>query len=365
MQLYALIMAGGEGKRFWPLSKRDRPKQFLKLIGGNSFIRQTVDRILPLIPIEKIFIVTVERYVEETRRHIPELPMQNIIIEPVGKNTAPCIALGTLRISKDNPKSTLLVLPSDHAIGDESEFRKTILYSRDLANTKLPSGEYPLVTLGIRPTKPETGYGYIKESSEIIHSSNKFVGKRVSKFIEKPASSAAEGFINEGGYYWNSGIFVWKSSTIIKEYSEILPGWYKYFTGISKAIENPGDNIALMKFYNNIEGGSIDKLILEKSKNSVVIPTDFSWSDIGDWNALDEFLRSNDSENINIGNCISIDSSSALFYAEKRLIAAVGVKDLVVVETDDAILVLDKSKSQDVKKIVENLEDLEDKEANK
>ncbi len=352
-------MAGGEGKRFWPLSKSDRPKQFLKLIGGKSFIRLTVDRILPLIPIEKIFIVTVERYVRETRKHLPELPKENIIIEPIGKNTAPCIALGTLKISKISPKSTLVVLPADHAIGDESEFREVVLYAEIVANTKLPNGEYPLVTLGIKPTKPETGYGYIKDTPEILHSSNRFVGKRVSKFTEKPSLRAAKGYIAEGGYYWNSGIFIWKSSKIIKEYSEILPGWFRYFRGISNAIEDPNDNKGVMEFYKNVEGGSIDKLILEKSKDSVVIPTDFTWSDIGNWHALDEFLRSNDSENINLGNCISIDSSASFFLGDKRLIAAVGVKDLVVVETDDVILVLHKSKSQDVKKLVESLEEKE------
>ncbi|MFQ5787841.1 MAG: mannose-1-phosphate guanylyltransferase, partial [Thermodesulfobacteriota bacterium] len=253
------------------------------------------------------------------------------------------------------------VLPADHAIGDDSEFREVILYGQDVANTKLPNGEYPLVTLGIKPTKPETGYGYIKESPEILHSTKRFVAKGVSKFIEKPGLRAAKGFISQGGYYWNSGIFIWKSSTIIKEYSGILPGWYKYFKGISNSIENQNDDKKLMEFYKSIEGGSVDKLILERSKNSVVIPADFTWSDIGNWHALDEFLRSNDSENISIGNCISIDSSSSLFFGDKRLIAAVGVKDLVVVETDDVILVLRKRKAQDVKKIVESLEDKETK----
>jgi len=252
-----------------------------------------------------------------------------------------------------------VVLPADHAIGDESEFREVILYAEVVANTKLPNGEYPLVTLGIKPTKPETGYGYIKDTPEILHSSKRFVGKRISKFTEKPRLRAAKAYIAEGGYYWNSGIFIWKSSKIIKEYSEILPGWFRYFRGISDAIEDPNDNKGVMEFYKNVEGGSIDKLILEKSKDSVVIPADFSWSDIGNWHALDEFLRSNDSENINLGNCISIDSSSSFFLGDKRLIAAVGVKDLVVVETDDAILVLHKSKSQDVKKIVESLEEKE------
>jgi len=360
MHLFALIMAGGEGKRFWPLSRKDRPKQFLNLIGEKSLLRQTLERILPLIPIENVFIVTVDRYLEETRKHLPELPVGNMIIEPDGKNTAPCIALGTLKIENASPDSTIVVLPADHAIVDDQSFRDVINYGQKVANTMLPSKEYPLVTLGVKPKRPETGYGYIKESTEEINSSEHYNARRISRFIEKPDLKTASNFINEGGYYWNSGIFIWKSRAILKEFSEILPEWYKYFNSILDSFESRCGNLVFEEFYKNIPSGSIDKLILEKSKNGVVIPIDFSWSDVGTWQALDEFLRSDEVENINIGNCISLDSTSSLLFAQNRLIAAVGVKGLVIVETDDAILVLDKNKAQDVKKLVERLDIRED-----
>jgi mannose-1-phosphate guanylyltransferase len=356
MPLFALIMAGGEGKRFWPLSRKDKPKQFLTLIGRKSLLSQTVERILPLIPIQNIFVVTVDRYVEETRRHLPGLPAENIIIEPEGKNTGPCIALGTLRIKKISPDSTIVVLPADHGIADDKSFRNVIEYGQRIANTMLASNNYPLVTLGVKPSKPETGYGYIKESTELIDSSGRYNAKRILKFIEKPDLKTASDLINEGGYYWNSGIFIWKTTAILKEFSEILPEWYSYFDGILDSFDNENGSLLIRDFYRNIQSGSIDKLVLEKSGNSVVIPIDFSWSDVGTWQALDEFLRSNETENIGIGNCISFDSASCLLFAQNRLIATVGVKNLVIVETDDVILVLDKNKAQDVKSLVEKLD---------
>lgn len=356
MGLFALIMAGGEGKRFWPLGRKDRPKQFLNLIGGESLLRKTVGRILPLVPIQNIFIVTVGSYLEETRRQLPELPEKNIIIEPVGKNTAPCIALGTLRIKRVSPDSTIIVLPSDHAIVDDKRFRDFIQYAEIVANTRLSSNEYPLVTLGISPRKPETGYGYIKGSTDLVNSSEGYCAQRILRFAEKPDSRTASGFLEEGGYYWNSGIFIWRADTILEEFSRILPDWFRYFDDILDSADTEQERIAVAKFYESVESGSIDRLLLEKSGNGVVIPADFVWSDVGTWAALDEFLRSDEAENISIGNCVSHGSASCLLVSQKRLVAAVGVKDLVVVETDDAILVLDKSKSQDVKDLVEKLD---------
>ena len=176
------------------------------------------------------------------------------------------------------------------------------------------------------------------------------------RFIEKPDSKTASDLINEGGYYWNSGMFIWKTSTILKEFSKILPEWYRYFDYILDSFEKEHADLTINEFYRNIQSGSIDKLVLEKSANGVVIPVNFSWSDVGTWQALDEFLRSNETENIGIGNCVSLDSASCLLVAQNRLIATLGVKNLVIVETDDAILVLDKNRAQDVKVLVEKLD---------
>ncbi|MER3446873.1 MAG: mannose-1-phosphate guanylyltransferase [Candidatus Dadabacteria bacterium] len=355
MKMYALIMAGGEGKRFWPLSKRDKPKQFLFLVGGRSMIRGTVDRVLPLIPIENVFIVTLERYADETLRHIPEIPQSNLILEPDGKNTAPAIALGMLKIKKLDSDAVTVVLPADHAIGEEGAFRDVLIFGERVANTRLPNGDFPLVTLGIRPVRPETGYGYIKEG-EVIEVSEKYRAKRVQRFTEKPDLKTASRFLEEGRYYWNSGIFIWRISTILDAFYRLLPDWYKSFGRIMNDINTPSERMTLIEFYRQIEPGPIDKLILERSQNTVVIPVDFPWSDLGSWQTLDEFLRNNAEENILCGEGVSIDSSGCLVFGGNRPIAIVGVRDLVVVDSGDAILVIDKRKAQDVKKVVEALE---------
>ncbi|HWP93329.1 MAG TPA: mannose-1-phosphate guanylyltransferase [Thermodesulfobacteriota bacterium] len=355
MDLYALIMAGGEGKRFWPLSRKDKPKQFLSLVSGKSMIRQTVDRVLPIIPIEKIFVVTLERYARETLRHVSELPAENLILEPEGKNTGPAIAVGTLRIKKLSPDALTVVLPADHAIGKEEVFREVILYAAQIANMRLQNNDHPLITLGVKPVRPETGYGYIKEG-ETIDKSNRFEVKRVERFTEKPDSTTARRFLEQGGYLWNSGIFIWKASSILDAFEKLLPHWSKPLDSLLDDLNTNRENTGLIRFYEQIEPGPIDKLILEKWGNTLVIPVDFPWSDIGSWQALDEFLRKSDGENILRGEAVAVDSTSCLVFGDKRLIAVVGVKGLVVVETDDAILVLDKEKAQDVKKVVEKLE---------
>jgi mannose-1-phosphate guanylyltransferase len=355
MEIYALIMAGGEGKRFWPLSRKSRPKQFLSLTAEKSLIRQTVDRILPLIPIERIYVVTGEMYAEQTLEHIPELPRENLILEPDAKNTAPCIAYGTLKIKKVNDDSVTVVLPADHVIGDGEAFRDALSFAADVADTRLDNGEYPLITLGVTPTMAEMGYGYIKGTDDKIAVSEKYSALRVERFTEKPDLKTAVRFIDQGGYYWNCGIFIWKTSSIIRAFSNIIPEWNRYFDEISNDIGSLSEADAVSNFYGKISGGSIDKLILEHSENTLVIPISFPWSDVGSWKALDEFLRNDESDNIVRGNAVSIDSSGCLVFGSDKLIALVGVEDLVVVESEDSILVLKKERSQDVKKVVDEI----------
>lgn len=353
--MYALIMAGGEGKRFWPLSSRERPKQFLSLIGGESLIRQTVDRLLPLIPIGDIFIVTVDRYAEETLKHIPELPLANLILEPEGKNTAPCIAYGTLRICAQAEEPLIAVIPADHAIGDDEAFRDTLRFAADAADVKTDNGQFPLITLGVRPSSPETGYGYIKQTDNVVLSSDDYRALEVKRFTEKPDLETALRFLDEGGYYWNSGVFIWKGSSVISEFSRILPDWHSQFDRILETMDKTSGPEVIQSFYKNIEPGSIDKLILEKSPNTVVIPVNFPWSDVGSWKALDEFLRTDGEDNIIFGRGVSVDSSGCLIYGDRKAVALVGVKDLVVVDSDNGVLVLNKENSQDVKKVIEEL----------
>ena len=353
--MYALVMAGGEGKRFWPLSKKESPKQFLKLIGERSMIRITVDRILPLVPIEKIFIVTLERYADETLKHIPELPEENLVLEPEGKNTAPCIALGTLKIGRLDPGATVLVLPADHAIGEEEGFRDAVLFGKDAAERPLSDGSFPLITFGVKPTAPETGYGYIKTGKPLWRRGDYEV-RIVDRFVEKPDQEKAEEFLKKGGFLWNSGIFVWKIPAILSAYKTHLPSWCTPLYKVSDSLGTHREKEFTTQFYREIETGPVDKLILEKTKNALVIPVEFTWSDLGSWKALDEFLKPDPGENTFRGEVFAVDSSGCLVYGSKRLIALVGVKDLVVVDTEDAILVLNKDRAQEVRTVVGLLE---------
>lgn len=356
MELNALIMAGGEGKRFWPLSKKTRPKQFLSLVGEKSLIRQTVDRILPLIPIDRIYIVTGEMYADLTLEHIPELPEQNLILEPDGKNTAPCIAYSSIILEKINEDSVTVVLPADHVIGDGQEFREALSFAAKVADTKLDNEHHPLITLGIKPTSAETGYGYIKDTDKKIVSSDNYSAYKVDKFTEKPDLETALNFLDQGGYYWNSGIFVWKNSSIISAFYELVPDWRSFMEEIYKNAGEQSEKKSVSQFYDTLSPGSIDKLILERSVNTLVIPISFPWSDVGSWSALDEYLSKDASENVIKGRAVSIDSSNCLVYGSEKLIALVGVEDLVVVESEDSILVLKKDKSQDVKKVVDEID---------
>ncbi len=355
MNMYALIMAGGEGKRFWPLSSREKPKQFLSLTGDRSLIRQTVDRVLPLIPIENIFIVTVARYAEETLKHIPELPLRNLVLEPEGKNTAPCIAYGTLRIMSSAEDPVIVVLPADHAVGDDEGFRSVLRFAGETASRKLAGGSYPLITLGVTPTMPETGFGYIKSAGDVVSSADGYNAYVVERFTEKPDSDTALRFLREGGYFWNSGVFVWKASSIISDFSTILPDWYGQFGKISESLGTASEDKAVLSFYKSLGPGSIDKLILERSKNTVVIPVSYPWSDVGSWKTLDDFLRNGEDDNIVHGEAVTVDSSGCLVFSNGKVIALVGVKDLVVVDSPGGILILDKERSQDVRKVSDEL----------
>lgn len=355
MKLTALIMAGGEGKRFWPLSTKSTPKQFLSLVGDKSLIRQTVDRILHLIPIENIYVVTGEAYAEQTLEHIPELPKENLILEPVGKNTAPCIAYGSLKINKVHGDCVTVVLPADHVIGNDEQFSNALSFAADIAHKSLENNKYPLITLGITPTMPETGYGYIKATNEEIGTSEEYKAYQVEQFTEKPDLETAASFIDQGDYYWNSGIFVWKTSSILSAFAEILPKWYSCFDEVSSSIGGLSEESAVAKFYDSVSFGSIDKVILEHSKDTAVIPINFPWSDIGSWFALDEYLRKDGNQNLIKGEAVSVDSSGCMVFSAGKLVTLVGVEDLVVVESEDSILVLNKERSQDVKKVVEEI----------
>ncbi len=342
--MIALIMAGGVGTRFWPLSRESNPKQFLKIVSDKSMIQMTVERLLSKINIEDIYIVTAKSQVELIRKHIPELPEENIIIEPFGMNTAPCIALSAIYLSrKYDAKETIIVLPADHLIKDEKAF----LQSLDIAQ-KSAEDEY-LVTFGIKPDYPATGYGYVEAKQEICE--NVF---SVKQFKEKPDLKTAKNFLKAGNFFWNSGMFMWKIETILKAFQNYLPDVSNLLHKISIKWNAAGTWADISDEYEKMPKLPIDIGIMEKAKKRVVIPVDYGWSDVGSWKALYDVSQKD--ENKNVLNCESeiIGSKNNYVYSNK-MVVLIGVENLIIVDTKDALLISGKVDSEQVKEIVNNL----------
>lgn len=338
--LCALIMAGGKGTRFWPLSTEEKPKQFLNLVGSYTMIQMTVNRILPIIPIERIFVCTGEKYVGYVKEQLVDLPDRNIIIEPEGRNTAPCIALSSMIINKYYEDSSILVLPSDHLIEKEDAFRKIIIEGNNFINSNKES----IVTLGIKPNRPEIGYGYIKVSD---NSSN--MVRRVEKFVEKPDENTAKKYIEEGNYLWNSGMFLWKAKWIINEIKRCLPNTYEALNNLQVLNEELLQEF-INKNYVKTDNISIDYAVLEKSDNIYVIPSDIGWDDIGTWKAVERYKEKDLNNNIASDNVNIIQSRSNMIVNNQKKVVLIGIEDVMTLETEDSIFIVNK-------KYMDNLRD--------
>ncbi|WP_310601850.1 mannose-1-phosphate guanylyltransferase [Anaerosporobacter sp.] len=347
MKKTALIMAGGRGERFWPRSRKNLPKQFLSLTGdGRTMIQLTIERILPIVDIEDIYIATNKDYIELVREQLPNIPKENILCEPVGKNTAPCIGLGAIHIAKKYQDALMMVLPSDHLIKYNSMFINSLKIACNLAeqNTNL-------VTIGITPDYPETGYGYIKFNPE------KSVGQAfaVDRFVEKPNLEVAKEYLATEEYLWNSGMFVWKISSILANMERWMNKTYSGLLRIKEAIGTSDENMVLEKEFYAFDSQSIDYGIMEKAKDIYTVPGTFGWDDVGSWLAIERIRKTNEYGNVVSGNVITIDSKNSIIDGNSKLIATVGVEDLIIVDTEDATLICNKDSSKDIKKVLENL----------
>jgi mannose-1-phosphate guanylyltransferase len=354
--MYAVIMAGGRGSRFWPRSREKKPKHLLDIVSDKTIIQETVDRIRPLIPPDKILIVTGQSHGSELIRQLPEIPRENIIIEPVGRNTAPCIGLAALHIKKKATDAVMLVLPSDHLIADEKRFREIL----GAAATMARRGDY-LVTIGIRPTGPETGYGYIEQGREQAAIEGEKVYD-VRSVREKPDLTQARALLAQGGFSWNSGMFIWKVSTILNALEQWLPDLYDGLLQIEAVLGSSREAAEVEQFYRQARSISIDYGVMEKAQNTLVIPGDFGWSDVGSWDALWEVSPRDEKGNVVRGQVINIDSRNCLVHSPGKPVALVGVEDLIVVDTGDALMICKRGSSQDVKKVVDWLEKANKKE---
>ncbi|MBC8313131.1 MAG: mannose-1-phosphate guanylyltransferase [Candidatus Cloacimonetes bacterium] len=347
--MIALIMAGGIGTRFWPLSTRKNPKQFLNILGNRSMIQQTVDRISPKISSENIYVVTNQEQIKLVEKHLPELPKKNIIAEPFGRNTAACIGLASITLKEKYPaEQTMLVLPADHYVGKPEKFLEIISFA-----SKFAKGSGNLLTFGIQPSHPATGYGYI-ESGEILNKQTHKIYK-VKKFKEKPNYETAKKFISKGNFFWNSGMFLWRIDSILNAFESYMPKLRENLKKIKKLLPDKKDEIA--KIYENLESVPIDIGVMEKAENAAVIPVDIDWNDIGSWQAVYDLMTKDGDGNYFNGNIINLNSKNNYLFSEndKKIIALTGIENLVVVDTKNALLICKKENSQNVKKIVEIL----------
>lgn len=349
--MYIVILAGGSGTRFWPLSRKSTPKQLMSVFGGKSMLQRTVERVIALQP-KRIMVVTNALQAAETRRqleYVTGVPV-DVIEEPVGRNTAPAIGLAASIIARFDPDGIMAVLPADHYILNEELFLETIRKGRAVAE----SGK--LVTLGITPTRPETGYGYIEAESDCQGDS-----AAVRRFVEKPALERAMEFLATGRFYWNSGMFVWGACAILDQIARFMPELSSALAKLSfgrEVWELSDLKPQIAEIYGGIKGESIDFGVMEKAEGVQVIAASFGWSDVGSWSALPEVMEADQDGHvvINAQGTVSVAADGCLAYGAGKMVAFVGVKDLIVVDTPDALLVCAKSAAQDVKKVVEELE---------
>ena len=340
----AVIMAGGRGQRFWPLSTVDKPKQFLDLErSGHTLIQTTFERILPLVDNpEDVFVATAERYVDLVKTQLPEVPAHNLIIEPVGRDSAPAVALASLSVHEHSPDAVVGFFSSDHRVGEPEAFRATVEKAAELARA-----EHGLVTIGIQPTRPATGYGYIRAGRAVG------AGFRVAEFVEKPNAVRAQLYLDEGGYSWNAGIFVWSAQTILEELDAhandlMVPLREAFAAGNVEAV------------FPTLKKISIDYAVLEHTDKAFVVPGDFGWDDIGDWVALERLLshdkQGHDKNNPNtvMGTHVGLETAGNIIYTEDAsdIIVTLGVENLVIVKRGNAVLVIHKDRVQDIKELL-------------
>jgi mannose-1-phosphate guanylyltransferase len=348
--LYFVIMAGGRGTRFWPRSRTKRPKQLLDIVGPKSILEQTIDRLLPFTDWEHIFIVTEISQAEAIKDLLPELPKTRLIVEPLGRNTAPCIGLAALILERIDPAATMVVLPADHYISRISDFQETLVAAAQAAL----SGNF-LITLGITPTFPETGYGYLERGVKVSEINGHDVWE-VKAFHEKPDRPKAEAMLKTGRFFWNSGMFIWTVSAILEQMSRLAPAMFAELKKLKIFLGTPGWEEALMAGYEAMENVSIDYAVMEKAEKVLMLAGDFGWNDVGSWEAVYQLESKDEQGNCLTGPVLILDSRGCLVHSPQKAVGLIGMKDLIVVDTPDALLICPRDRAQEVKKIVEMLE---------
>jgi mannose-1-phosphate guanylyltransferase len=346
-----VIMAGGKGERFWPLSRQNYPKQLLNLIGTQSLIQDTVERVLALTEYERIYVVTNQSYVDVVREQLPNIPDRNILVEPESRNTAPCVGLAVAYISKHFPGEDPVIafLSSDSLVKNPSEMCRTLQAGMAYAETATRG-----VVIGMRPTRPETGFGYIRVGAELGESQG-IVYYGVESFTEKPDLATAQKYLEQKNFLWNSGIFLWRRSCLEQEIRKNLPQLAKSLFEFQKYIDSPHETAKLLDIYPTLPAISVDYGILEKTEDLVVILGEYDWDDLGCWSAMERVLPLDEAGNVVQGQYIGVDTDHCVIYSPQKMVATLGISCLIVVEMDDVLFVCPKERAQDIKLVLAKL----------
>ncbi len=346
MKLVAVIMAGGSGTRFWPLSRSSRPKQFLPIAGQKTMFEETVERLLPLLPLENIYTVSGEAQAKMIKELVPQLSKENILVEPQARNTAPSLLLATARVFLEDPTAVVAALPADHVI------LKPEIFRRKLKAAAAAAADGFLVTFGIPPTYPATAYGYIHydRNSSVSFEAEPFF--HVLSFKEKPDRPLAEKFLASGEYYWNSGMFLWRADAFVSKLEAYAAEWYGYFREILGCLEAK-DETRLASVFGHLPVLSIDYALMEKAKGILVCPGDFGWSDVGVWSSLFDLWPKDQADNATRGETVALNARRCLVYNPGKLTALVGAEDLIIVNTESALLVCRRQDDQKLREIIE------------
>ena len=345
----AVIIAGGRGERFWPKSRIKTPKQLLPIASKRSMLYETVKRISPLVKSKDILIIARKGLEGRIKKELPKIPAKNIVSEPFGRDTAAAVGLGAILVESKDPDSVMVVLPADHVIGEPKKFLKTLRVA-----IKAAQDTDNLVTMGIRPTRPETGYGYIEIGSRFTVHGSRLV-HRVKRFTEKPDRKKALGFMKNGKYLWNSGMFIWRTSVILKAMRRHMPQLCRGLLEIQKALGTSKERRVIEQVYGKLDKVSIDYGIMEKAKNTLVVKADYLWDDVGNWQALERISVKDKEGNITKGEVSSLDTRDSIILCDKGMVGTIGIKDLIVISTEDATLICPKDRAQEVKELVHRI----------
>lgn len=342
MALYVVVMAGGRGERFWPLSTSKLPKPFIPLLGSTSLLQETVARMMPLVPLERILISIGKEHEQIARQQLPQIPDGNFIVEPMGRDTSACIGFCAIHVQQRDPEAALLALPADHFIGSGDAYLRTI--RKGIDNLEGATA----VVFGIRPTRAETGYGYVQAEKPLDESGS----WPVLRFIEKPDAATAEKYLASGGYFWNSGMFLWSNRVLLELFSKFMPETYKGLCALQPLIGKKECEAQLREIFSSLPRISIDYGIMEKSSGLKLIPAEFTWDDIGNWASLARALTPDAQGNIAQGSHVTLDTNGCIIYAQSETVATFGVSDLVVVQAYGKVLVCSRDKAADLKRLV-------------